>query len=151
MELTVTLTAVELAGRLTIAAGKPISPEAVMRYCSALQAAMAASTSLANKLGPARLTETLREGCRNRSLWVPDRDEDVLFWLQCVLLVHFLSSRTPETLPSEEILNLASLQTAARLAELCEMNFPGAYHFWVLGEATDSYVGEPRPAVSPLA
>lgn len=144
-ELTVTLTAVELAGRLTLAAGKPIGPEAVVRYCSAWQAAMAASSALANKHGPDRLAEILQEGCRQRSLWVPARDEDVLLWLQYVLLAHFLSSGGPETDSAEKVHDWASDHTAEGLADLCKVNFPSAYCLWVQGEVTADSTDQPRP------
>jgi len=144
-ELTVTLTAVELAGRLTLATGKVIGPEAVVRYCSAWKAATAASSALAEKHGPHQLAETLRKGCRECSLWVPDLEEDVLLWLHHVLLAHFLSSDPLETDPPGAIPDWASLQTAGSLAELCEVNFPRAYHLWIESEATSPATEEPRP------
>lgn len=148
-EVTVTLTTVELAGRLTLLTGKAIAPEAVARYCSAWQAAMAASRALANNHGADRLTEMLRAGCRERRLWVPDRDEDVLLWLQCVLLVHFLSSRSVDTARPDEVLDWACPQSAESLTGLCQTNFPAAYQMWVEGEATGDRLNERWPRAGP--
>lgn len=144
-ELTVTLTAVELAGRLTLLTGKAIGPEAVARYCSAWQAAMAASSALADRHGPDGLAAMLQQACRERCLWVPDLNKEVLLWLQCVLLAHFQSLRSVDTARPDEVLNWACPQSAESLAELCQTNFPAAYQMWVEGEATGDRLNERWP------
>jgi hypothetical protein len=134
-EVAATLTAVELAGRLTLATGKAISPEAVVRYSVAWQAATATLHGLVKKHGKVGLVEMLRETCGHRALWVPEDNESAVEWLACLLEVYFLRS-APAAKPSPEDGQLVTEQQAGQmLADLCERSFPLAYHLWAQAEA----------------
>lgn len=134
-EVVITLTAVELAGRLSLATGKAVSPEAVVRYCAAWQAASETLHELVEKHGEVGLVEMLRETCGHRALWVPDDNESAIEWLGCLLEVYFLGS-PPGANPGAEVRELVTkLSTGQMLMDLCEESFPLAYHLWAQGEA----------------
>jgi hypothetical protein len=131
------LTAVELAGRLSLATGKPISPEAVVGYCIAWQAATRTLAGLVRKHGDSRLAKMVRKGCWEQAVWVPRTNASALKWLQCVLESHFLShgeSLNDAGMPESPL--EVQLQTDVDLAELCRANFPQAYGLWVAGEGS---------------
>jgi hypothetical protein len=144
-EVVATLTAVELAGRLTLGTGKAVSPEAVVRYCVAWQAARETLRGLVEKHGEAGLAKMLREECGDRALWVPRKDVATLRWLQCVLESHILSSaKGRREVPIARSTAMGQVHSAAGLVELCEAAFPQAYGLWLTEEAS-------RPPDDPVA
>ena len=147
-ELMVTLTSVELAGRLTLATGRTIAPEAVERYASAWRAAKACVHALVERHGPTQLADMVRKGCTERSLWVPQLEEEILIWLELVLLSHFDSPGALETHPPEDMAEWASLQTAGSLSGLCAARFPQAYRIWVEGEGATPPSEDPDPELA---
>ncbi len=132
--VTVTLTPIELAGRLTVSTGKVVTPEAVAQYCRASQAAEEACRGLIDRYGAVGLVGNLRKGCKERCLWLPEDDEDAIPWLRCVLEAHFHHSETSLGSAAEGSYAWGFWQTAERLVELCEAIFPVAYDWWVHGE-----------------
>ena len=130
-EVVATLTAVELAGRLTLGTGKAISPEAVVRYCVAWQAATITLHRLVEKHGEVRLAEMLREEWGDRALWVPETNRATLEWFRYLLEAHFLSSGVVCATTPEDVCPFADGPPAQHLAEICERNFALAYHLWV--------------------
>ena len=128
------LTAVELAGRLSLATGKPISPEAVVGYCIAWQAATETLAGLVKKHGSSRLARMVRKSCSERVLWVPRTDAGTLKWLQCVLESHFLSQAdSPNGVRMPDSPVEGEEQTEVDLARLCLANFAQAYGLWIAG------------------
>ena len=131
---TVTLTPIELAGRLTAATGKVVTLEAVVRYCEAWQAARAACRGLVDKYGAVGLVSKLRKSYKERSLWLPEENKDAIPWLRCVLEAHFLHSETSLGSAADGDYTWGFWHTDERLVELCEAIFPAAYDWWVHGE-----------------
>ncbi len=132
-----TLTAVELAGRLSLTTGKPISPEAVVGCCIAWQAATETLAGLVSKHGKTGLLTMVRKSCSERTLWVPRTNAGTLKWLQCVLEWHFLSEAdSPNGVRTTGFSVEAELRTEADLAELCLANFAQAYGLWLAGEGS---------------
>ena len=141
-ELVVTLTAVELAGRLSLATGKAIRPEAVVDYCVAWRAASESLAALVKKHSKTGLPRIVRKACKDRALWAPRRNVAMLDWLQCVLEAYFLSGgKQGPTTPrpgasvaeqNEDPDGMAAPETviAQTLAGICETNFPLAYRLW---------------------
>jgi hypothetical protein len=141
-EVVVTLTAVELAGRLSLATGKPIRPEAVVDYCVAWRAASERLASLVKKHGKTGLPRIVRKACKDRALWAPRRNVAMLSWLQCVLEAYFLSGRrqdptTPglggyavEQQVTHDSMPAPETEMAQALADICDRNFPLAYRLW---------------------
>jgi hypothetical protein len=142
-EVVVTLTAVELAGRLSLATHKAIGPEAVVDYCVAWRVARESLAGLVKKHGKIGLPRIVRKACKDRALWTPGRNVAMINWLQCVLEAYFLSGgkRRPTTpgsgahpdekqeahdgMPSPEP------DDAQALARICEIVFPLAYRLWI--------------------
>jgi hypothetical protein len=141
-QLTVTLTVVELAGRLTLATGRTIAPEAVELYASAWRVAKACVHALVERHGPTQLADMVRKGCTGRSLWVPQLEEEILIWLEFVLLAHFDSPGALEIHPPEDMAEWASLRTAGSLSDLCETHFSQAYRMWVEDEGASPATDE---------
>lgn len=141
-EVAVTLTAVELAGRLSLATGKAIRPEAVVDYCVAWRAASESLAGLVKKHSKTGLPRIVRKACKDRALWAPRTNVAMLNWLQCVLEAHFLSGgrRGPaEFRPGASATEQQEAcdgkpapepETAQALADICEANFPLAYRLW---------------------
>ncbi len=137
-EVVVTLTAVELAGRLSLATGKAIRPEAVVDYCVAWRAASESLAGLVKKHGKAVLPRIVRKACKDRALWAPKRNVAMLNWLQCVLEAHFLqgpATPKPGAIPAEQQEDHDDMpapepETARALAAICEAHFPLAYRLW---------------------
>jgi hypothetical protein len=141
-EVVVTLTAVELAGRLSLATGKAIRPEAVVHYCVAWRAASESLAGLVKKHGRTGLPRIVRKACKDRALWAPGKNVAMLNWLQCVLEAHFLSGgkwgpTTPRTgvcaIQQKEACDgepAPEPDAAQALADICETNSPLAYHLW---------------------
>jgi hypothetical protein len=149
VRLTVTLTVVELAGRLTLATGRTIAPEAVERYCSAWRAAKACVHALVERHGPTQLADMIRKGCTERSLWLPEPEEEVLLWLEYVLLAHFCSPGALEKAsPPHDMTEWACLQTAGSLSGLCAAHFPQAYRIWVEDEGATPPSDDPDPELA---
>jgi hypothetical protein len=98
-EVVVTMTAVELAGRLSLAAGKAIAPQAGVDYSVAWRAASESLAGLVKKLGKTGLPRIVRKACKDRPLWAPRGNVAMLNWLQCVLEAYLLSGgrRGPAT------------------------------------------------------
>jgi hypothetical protein len=141
-EVVVTMTAAELAGRLSLATEKAIGPEAVVNYCVAWQAASESLAGLVRKNGKAGLSRIVGKACKDRALWTPRTSPAMLNWLQCVLEAHFLSEGKPgPTTPrpgacaagqqdnSDAVLS-PETAIAQTLADICETNFPLAYRLW---------------------
>ena len=141
-EVAVTLTAVELAGRLSLATGKAIRPEAVVDYCVAWRAASESLAGLVKKHGKTGLPRIVRKACKDRALWAPRTNVAMLNWLQCVLEAYFLSGgrRGPTTLrpgahaaEQQEAFDCRPApepEMAQALADICDRNFPLAYRLW---------------------
>ncbi len=140
-EVVVTLTAVELAGRLSLATGKAIRPQAVVDYCVAWRATSESLAGLIRKHGKTGLPRIVRKACNDRALWVPRRNAAMLNWLQCVLEAYSLSEArgpatpTPGACPTEEQKACdgkpaPETEIAQALADICETNFPLAYRLW---------------------
>jgi hypothetical protein len=141
-EVAVTMTAVELAGRLSLATGKSIGPEAVVDYCVVWRAASESLAGLVNKHGKTGLPRIVRKACKDRALWAPRRNVAMLSWLQCVLEAHFLSGgRRGPAVPRREACATEEQgacdgkpapepEVAEALADICERNFPLAYRLW---------------------
>jgi hypothetical protein len=141
-EVEVTMTAVELAGRLSLATEKAIAPEAVVDCCVAWRAAGESLAGLVRKHGKRALPKIVRRACKDRALWAPRRNVAMLNWLHCVLETYFLSggnrgltmprpgacaTEQPETDDNE----LApESDIAEALADICETSFPLAYRLW---------------------
>jgi hypothetical protein len=146
-EVVVTLTAVELAGRLSLATGKAIRPEAVVGYGVAWRAASESLARLLKQHGKAGLPRIVRKACRDRALWAPRTNVAILNWLQCVLEAHFLSGgRRGPAVPRHEACATEEQgacdgklapepELAEALADICETNFPLAYHLWTAAVA----------------
>jgi hypothetical protein len=141
-EVVVTMTAAELAGRLSLATGKTIRLEAVVDYCVAWRAASESLAGLVQKHGKIGLPRIFRKACKDRALWTPRTSPAMLNWLQCVLEAHFLSEGKPgPTTPrpgacaagqqdnSDAVLS-PETAIAQTLADICETNFPLAYRLW---------------------
>jgi len=144
-EVLVTLPAVELAGRLTLVTGKPVSSEAVARYCASMSAAIAGCEALIEKYGLEGIADLLREPCARRALWLPEECDAVAVWLRCVLVAYFQSPRAPDNPDPKDVRGWPRLQTAEQLAALCQESFPVAYHLWVVHEEATRN-GQARPA-----
>jgi hypothetical protein len=141
-EVVVTMTTVELAGRLSLATGRAIRPETVVNYCVAWQAASDTLESLVKKHGKTGLPRIVRKACKDRALWAPSRNAAMLNWLQCVLEACFLpggrrgnAAARPGAYASEQLEahdGMAALEsdTAQALADVCETNFSLAYRLW---------------------
>jgi|GEM_PF-4655173 len=130
-----TLTAVELAGRLSLATGKPISPTAVAGYCAAWRAATEAHAQLAKKHGTVGLGKLVRQASSDRALWAPRTNSGALKWLQCILECHYLSRGDTESRTQTPGAPAAEDQDAAlELGKLCEENFSHAYGLWLASE-----------------
>jgi hypothetical protein len=141
-EVVATLTAVELAGRLSLVTGKAIRPEAVVDYCVAWRAASESLAGLVKKHGKTGLPRIVRKACKDRALWAPRTNVDMLNWLQCVLEAHFLSGggrgpappRLRACVPEQEEAGdcepTPEPETAQALADICEASFPLAYRLW---------------------
>lgn len=141
-EVLVTMTAVELAGRLSLATGKAIGPEAVVGYCVAWRVASESLAGLVKKHGRTDLPRIVRKACKDRALWAPGTNVAMLNWLQCVLEAYFLSGgkqgpATPrpgacatEQQDAYDGKPAPQPETAQALADICEANFPLAYRLW---------------------
>jgi hypothetical protein len=116
-----TLTAVEPAGRLSLATGKPISPEAVVAYCGAWQAATETLAGLVKKLGKSGLAQMVRKRSTDQDLWAPATDSGTLKRLQCVLDSHFLSQSRLGS--GDSIRDRGEQHGDLDLVELCQTNF----------------------------
>lgn len=127
-----TLTAVELAGRLSLATGKPISPEAVVAYCCAWQAATETLAGLVKKLGKSGLAQMVRKRSADEALWAPATNSSVLKWLKCILESHFLSQSRLGS--GDSIRDRGELHGDFDLVELCRSNFAHAYFLWLTTE-----------------
>lgn len=144
-EVAVTLTAVELAGRLSLATGKAIRPEAVVDYCVAWRAATETLAGLIKNHGNSRLAKMVRKSCSERALWVPRTNAGSLKWLQCVLESHFLSQAdSPNSVGLTDSPVEVQLRTEVDLAELCLANFPQAYGLWLAAEESHRPGGAER-------
>jgi hypothetical protein len=135
-DLVTTLTAVELAGGLSLVKGKPISPEAVVSYCVAWQAAGEILAALVKKHGRTGLARMVRKACKERQLWAPRRNSAMLEWLQCMLESHFLSqadSPNGARIPDHPV--NVEMQGELDLVEVCHANFPRAYELWLISQA----------------
>jgi hypothetical protein len=156
-EVVLTLTAVELAGRLSLATGKAIRPEAVVGYCVAWRAASESLERLVKKHGKTGLPRIVRKACKDRALWAPSRNAAMLNWLKCVLEAYFLSGAnrgrtTPRPgahatgLPEAYDSTLAQEPDIAQtLADICESNFPLAYRLWTATVEGAAGTTVPRP------
>jgi len=133
-EVLVTLPAVELAGRLTVVTGKPVSSEAVARYCASMSAAIAGCEALIEKYGLEGVADLLREPCARRGLWLPEECDAVVVWMRCVLAAYFQSPRAPDNPDPKDVRGWARLQTGEQLAALCQETFPEAYPLWIVHE-----------------
>lgn len=140
--VTVKLTPIELAGRLTVVTGRVITPEGVAEYCGAWSAARTACQGLVDRYGALDLVGNLRESCKERCQWVPENDADAISWLHCVLEAHFLHSETSLGSVAESGYAWGFWHTAERLVELCEAIFPVAYDWWVHGETERCHFAE---------
>ncbi len=141
-EVVVTMTAVELAGRLSLATGKAIGPEAVVDYCVARREASKTLAGLVKNHGKTGLPRIARKACKDRALWAPRRNVAMLSWLQCVLEAHFLSGgRRGPAVPRRGAYATEEQgpcdgkpapepEVAQALADICERNFPLAYRLW---------------------
>ena len=141
-EVLVTLTAVELAGRLSLGTGRAIGPEAGVDYCVASRAATESLAGLVKKHGKTVLPRIVRKACKDRALWAPKRNVAMLNWLQCVLEAHFVSgggrgpaAPRPGAYASEQVeaydgKPAPEPDIAQALADICETNFPLAYRLW---------------------
>lgn len=141
-DVVLALTAVELAGRLSKAAGKAIGPEAVVDYCVAWRASSESLERLVKKHGKTGLPRIVRKACKARALWAPRRNVDMLKWLQCVLEAYFLSggrwgAATPrpgacatEEQEASDGKPAPEPDSAQALADLCETELPLAYRLW---------------------
>ncbi len=146
-EVVVTMTAVELAGRLSIATGKAIRPESVVGYCVAWRAASESLAGLVKKHGKTGLPWIVRKACNDRAVWSPRRNAAMLNWLQCVLEAYFLSGGkrghapprpgaiADEQQEAHDGTPAPEPETAQALADVCETNFPLAYHLWTASVA----------------
>lgn len=132
-----TLTAVELAGRLSSATKKPISPEAVAGYCAAWRAATEALAELARTRGRVGLARLVRQVSSDRALWAPRTNTGALKWLQCILECHYLSRTDTEsgTLKHGPTAG-ADHHSDLELGRLCEDNFAHAYALWLASEVS---------------
>jgi hypothetical protein len=90
----------------------------------------------------------VRKDCTGRSLWVPQLGEEILIWLEFVLLAHFDSPGALETHPPEDMAEWASLQTAGSLSDLCETHFSQAYRIWVEDEGATPPSEDPDPELA---
>lgn len=145
-EVTVTLTSVEFAGRLTLATGAIVTPEALERYVEAWKEASATLQTLIHEFGEASLAAELHGACEARSLWVPQEDAPTMRWLFCVLEAHFLSSHVGTDMSDRNDPPAAIPPVGEALAELCERSFPLAHHLWTLEETRSAVDGtDPRP------
>jgi len=142
-EVVTTLTAVELAGRLSLATGKAIGPDAVVEYCFAWRAASEALRRLIAEHGRTALARMLRKACSDCALWTPRGNAATLKWLRYVLEFHFLSQRGWGPPPPECRAAAREKQTDMDLVALCEASFPQAYGLWLIGEGS-------RPVSDPV-
>jgi hypothetical protein len=143
-EVEVTMTAVELAGRLSLATDKAIAPEAVVDYCFAWRAASESLAGLVRKHGKSGLPKIVRRACKDRALWAPRRNVAMLNWLHYVLQAYFLSGGNPgHTTPRPGDCAPEQLETddnelapepdiSEALADICETSFPLAYRLWTV-------------------
>jgi hypothetical protein len=141
-DVVVTMTAVELGGRLSLATGKAMALEAVVDCCVAWRAAIESLAGLVKKLGETGLPRIVHKACKDRALWAPRGNVAMLNWLQCVLEAYFLSggnrgrpTRRPGAHATEQQEAFDSKPApepdiAQALADICETNFALAYHFW---------------------
>jgi len=143
--VTVKLTPIELAGRLTVVAGRLITPEGVAKYCGAWAAARAACRGLVDKYGTVGLIDMLRAGCVECLLWLPEDDRDVVAWLRLVLEGHLLQSEYGSKVTPLEAYAWAYQQRAKRLMGLCEAMFPVAYRWWLGTEMAGLSIQERAP------
>jgi hypothetical protein len=133
-EVVTTLTAVELAGRLSIATGTAISPEAVVQYFIAWQSARQTFQQLVEQHGRPGLLDVLREICHRRALWMPHDDKAALEWFSYLLEAHFLGQVAAERPGLEGGLLALDLPIAQKLGDLCEESFALAFHLWAQKE-----------------
>ncbi len=133
-DVIVTLTAVELAGRLSLATGKAIGPEAVVHYCLAWRAAAKALQRLIADHGRPGLAAMLRRPCNERALWTPSGTAAMLKWLRCVLESHFLSQAGSQGSRPEG--PSSGQPTDTDLAAICKAVFPQAYVLWLASEVS---------------
>lgn len=127
-----TLTPVELAGRLSLATGKPISPKAIVGCYIGWQAATETMAGLVKKYGKTGLSKMVRRSCSERALWAHRTNAGTLKWLQCVLEAHFLSpSRSPS---GNRTRDQREQHGELDLVELCRANFAQAYNLWLTDE-----------------
>jgi hypothetical protein len=124
-EVTVTLSAMELAGRLTVSTGRVVTLESIIRYCCAWSAASAAWRGLLARYGTDGLRESLRTHSNDLPLWPQEAgDELALPRLRLVLESHLLQSEGGADLTAIEAYIWGYQQTAERLLELSKMLLP---------------------------
>ena len=140
-EMTVTLTSVEFAGRLTLATGAIVTPEAVEHYVVAWGEASGTLLALVQEHGQAGLAAEVRGACERRSLWVPHEDPPTLRWLFCVLEAHYLSTYPGTDTPDTRVHQARTAPIGQALADLCEKSFPLAHHLWTLEETLSAPAG----------
>jgi len=148
-EVVVTMTAVELAGRLSLATGKAISPEAVVHYCLAWQAASKILRRLIADHGRSGLAAMLRRVCSECALWTPSGSLFMLKWLRCVLESHFLPGASSQGSCPDGPSPAQPADTD--LAGICEAAFPQAYVFWLASEGSPRVGNAPAVADKRLA
>ena len=131
------LSVVEFAGRLTLATGRVIPPGAVKVYLVGVRRARLAMDCILRQHDRANLVLGIAmESCRRR-MWTPDEVDDVLAWLSCVLLAHFVNLRS-EVASDEETVAWAQSVTVDELVDLCESNFAAAYGMWAQRETDEA-------------
>jgi hypothetical protein len=143
------MTAVELAGRLSLATGKAINPEAVVHYCLAWQAAGEALRRMIADLGRPGPAAMLRRAWSQRALWTPSGSPGMLKWLRCVLESYFLSQDGSRGSRPEGPSSAQPRDTD--LAGICEAVFPQAYVLWLASEGSPQVGNVPAIADECLA
>lgn len=126
-EVTVRLTPMELAGRLTVSTGQVVTPESVIGYCRAWSVTRAAWRALVNRYGFAHLVEALRAACGERRLWLPEGNLEVVAWVRLALENHLLASELGLMLAPKAAFAWGYQLSVHWLAEQLEKNFADLY------------------------
>jgi len=124
------MSVVELAGRLTLATGKAITPNDVESYLAGVRHARLALQCVLSKHDRADLVLCFAVASCRRRMWAPADLDDVIAWLSCVLLANCLVPQ-PSTKTDEEALNWAESLNVTDLVNMCETHFAAAYGLWV--------------------
>ena len=128
--LEATMSVVELAGRLTLATGRAITPHAVEAYLAGVRRARLALECITRNHDRASLALHFAVASCRRRIWAPTDVGEVITWLSCVLIARYLAS--PRHAGSDEQdLDWAKSVNVTDLVDICETHFASAYALWV--------------------